>query len=899
MEGKTNINTMELMLNDEYLIKPLMTIGEIKQSNLIEIMDEKSKINLEEDLPYPLFIKQVIDGEALSVRLDIVKERLMGIYIYLDQEGSLQSYSEGDGDLGIIQIPQIEGINEVEHNKLQELCKIYGKFPSEDNLTGSIKSLQNKIKKISDEINAIISEKATLEEVDNAFKALDEIYNKYEVSGFDENILNENVDNIAKYEKTKELLKSTDINDEVELRNRIESYENKIGMLEQTQNNLNRESNQISDSYSAYQKYKDIGIRKLDQLKKEFLCNLKAKDELKTIFTYESDKITQQFCKEKIKTIDVNIENLDKEIKSIGIINEVVNDDNIEYFKQKVRDEERYLQQNHLLNDINKENDIKKIARNSMEDISSNMYNDLNVISELYNIETRISEIQKEIELKEDLIELQREAKILEDVKEKLEITDKYKPIITTRDKHKDNELFKNSYEKKYEKEIQEFNQAQSDLAELKINNWDEYNEAKDTYDKKEQEVLKTKSISEVEDLDNTKEFDKIAKYKSKRDDIIKKNSNLLDNDMEESSRLDDKTQETELDKDSLNESEKSIENEKEVDKESTVTKVEETNVAVKVTDNKNKAKQRKGIRDSKNNVTKTEQVQNNSHVETNSNKANTEQVKVKKPKTLGQLKNELICSLKAKDELNTVSIYSNDKEIKDFCENKIKELDLSIKNLDNEISPLGVLGKSEIDDKIKYLKEKLADKKRYLREYVLLNDINMENQIKDIVKKIIVELDAEIGNEFKEINQLYTIQNEITEVQKGIDLKQQIIELEEEGKRLEDAKENLNTVSKYKHMMAFMTTFSNDMFYDNVYQKSLDPQAQKYNQAQKELEEMKISNKKDYKESKKNYDSKKKRILSDKNVAQITNLDSAQELEKIENYKNKQNEIINKQKAE
>ncbi|WPC40167.1 hypothetical protein [Clostridium sp. JS66] len=890
MDTKTSINTMELILNEKYLIKPSMTIEEIKNSNLIEIMDEKSKISVEKNLQYPLCIKHVIDGAEVIVRLDIVKERLKSIYITIDQERSSENcnndVNKGSyGWLGNIQIPEIEGINEVEHKKVQELCKIYGKFPNEDDLSESIKHLQDKIREINHQINTFTQEKTNLEKVKNTVKALEEVYTKYELSGFDENVLNENMDNIAKYEKTKEMLKATDIKNELELRKRIESNKNNVEKLEQIRTNLNMESNQISDSYSAYQKYKEIGTRKLDQLKKEFICNLRAKDELKSIFAYDGDKITHYFYKEKVKLVNANIENLDNEINVIGVIDEDRTDDKIEYLRQKLRNEERYLKENHPLNDSNKENEIKKIVKSIMEDINSNMYNDLNAINELYSIENRIVEIQNKIELKKYLIESQKELKVLKGAKEKLEVLHKYEPIMVTKEKHKDNELFKNSYEKKYEKEIKEYNQVQNDLASMKINNWDDYNKAKSIYDDKEQKLLKLKNISEVTNLDNTKEFEKIVKYKNKRDEIIKKNSNLVDIDIDENSYLDDKAQEIGVDENLLNENEN----------ENNTNSNKETNKTLKVIENKNKTKQGKEIKDTRNNTTNTGQVRNNSNAVGKSLNNNLESKNKRPKKTLEQLKKELICNLKAKNELKVIIEYSSNKEMQAFCEEKMKEMNIAIRNLDNEISLLGVRGKSEIDDKIDYMKEKfvymekhnVVDKKRDLAEH----NSFIENKVKEITKNAMVELDPNIADKLRDINELYNIENKMAEVEKEINLKQQIIELEEEGRRLEKAREKLDIVGKYSYTVECLT----NSFYGNIYKKAMGTQVEAYNQAQEYLNEMGISNNRQYKKAKKIYDDKKKRMLADKNVSQLENLDTAKGLKKIVDYKSSQNEIIKK----
>jgi len=112
-----NINKAELIIDEKYIIKPLMTIEEIENSNLKKIIDKKSKIQLEEDTTYPLFIRRIIDGQEINVKLDITKKRLAGIYITSNPDGISEYYNTDDkgkfAQTNDIQVPQIEGINEL------------------------------------------------------------------------------------------------------------------------------------------------------------------------------------------------------------------------------------------------------------------------------------------------------------------------------------------------------------------------------------------------------------------------------------------------------------------------------------------------------------------------------------------------------------------------------------------------------------------------------------------------------------------------------------------------------------------------------------------------------------------------------------------------------------------
>ena len=877
-----NINKAELIIDEKYIIKPLMTIEEIENSNLKKIIDKKSKIQLEEDTTYPLFIRRIIDGQEINVKLDITKKRLAGIYITSNPDSISEYYNTDDkgkfAQTNDIQVPQIEGINELEHKKVKELCNIYGRFPSEDNLDESVKGLQNKVKSISDQINNFNQKIINLESVEEANNAIEDIYNKYEESGFDENVLKENLDNIAKYEKVKEELKATDIKDNAEIRKMIEEHKSNIKKLEQTKNNLNVESKQISDSYNAYQKYKDIGTRKLNQLKKELLCNFKAKDELRNVFIHNNYKKIKFFCKEKIQEIDMRIDKLDKEINIIGIMDKNKIDDNIDYIKQKLIDGEKYWQENNLLIDSRKENEIKDIIKNVMEEMEPSVSNKFNAINELYNIENKIAEVEKEIELKEDVIELREEGKILEIVREKLEIIDKYKPIMAIMDDSLNNELFKESYEKKYGKKIKEYNKAKSDLESMEINNWDKYKEAKSIYDKKQKSLLEDKNVSEVTSVDNIKEFEKIVKYKSKQNEIVKKNSNSVNIVTDENIGIGDKFEESRLDEDLLKDNETknnlNVENNQISDTYSDYKKHED------IGENK--------LDQLKEDTAENELDQLKEDIDENQLEEDIDEDK------LDQLKKELLCNLKGKDELTNIFVHNNDKSTQSFCEEKIKEINMNIEKLDNEINIVGIAYTSEIDDKIDYMKQKLADEKRYLQENDLLNDNDKENEIREIAKNAMKDIDLNIWRELNVISELYNIQNEIIQVEKELELKESVIQLQQEEKRLETAKEKLRIIDDNKYIMDTVNKYNSNNFFQNPYGNQFSKTIKKYNQAKSDLESMEIPDWDKYKEVKSRYDKRKKNLLVDKNGSKATRLDDTKQYQKIVNYKNKQKEIIN-----
>lgn len=915
---KMDINTAEFTIDKKYTIKPLMTIEEIKNSNLKEIMDERSKIQLEEDLIDPLFIRGTIYGEEVSVRLDIAKGKLIGIYIAVDSEEISECYRADNKErlerINNIQIAQIEGINEIEHKKVQELYNMYGEFPSEDSLAESIKNLQNEVKSASDQINHINQEKNNLEAVEEAFNIVDDIYNKYEESGFDESVIKENADKLIKYEKVKEILKKTDIENNVELRKRIDDYNADIEKLEQIQNNLNMQSNQISDLYSAYQKYKDIGTKKLNKLKKELICNLKAKDELKNILAHNNDKMTHDFCEEKIKEIDMSIETLDNEISGIVIVDKNKIDDMIDYLKQQLSNEERYLTENNSLNSSDTENEIKKLTENAKRELNSSFVNKLDDINEFYNLENKIAEVQKEMKLKEKAIELQKEGKILEIVKEKLEIIDRYKPIVDIMDKYKTDEFFKNSYENKYGEKINEYNQTKNELESVNINTWDEYLAIENIYIEKQKELLGNRNISEIISLDNIKEFEKITKYKIKQNKIIEKYSEPLSKDIDENINIQHQDEVSGFERDLLKDNEKDInQNDLEQLENEVLNNVIDENINIhnqdevvgfnkdELTDNEEDIRQ--------NNLEQSENEVLNNVIDENIDMHDEDEVsgfdndplkdeeKDIQQNKINKLKNELLCNLKAQDQLMNIYFHNNDNIIQDFCGEKIKEIDINIENLDKEINGTVTEDKSEIDDIIDYLKQKLIDENRYSLEDNSLNDISKENKIKEITKSAMEKIDSDVFSKFKDINELYNIEKEVDEIQKEIDLKENIVEFRTERENLKNAEKMLKIKDEYVSPVENVNKSKSNKFLVGLYKKNEvvqeDPETEKYNLAIEYLESVNINSWDEYAEAKEIFEIMEKKILGDVDVSSIKSLNIKRDLDKIDEHKNKMKEII------
>lgn len=275
---------------------------------------------------------------------------------------------------------------------------------------------------------------------------------------------------------------------------------------------------------------KDIGIRpslKLETVEKEILCQLKAKDELNFVFVQSKNDKIKEFCKEQLKEVDINIENLDKSMCENGELDKLIFDNNIVYLKEKVIDYKRYMSENNLLNDINKEEEIKDIVINTLEEMNPVLTQKLKDINQLYNAEKKLAELRKENAearmINDNLKELQKEKAILNTVKEKLVVLDKYKPIVDT---YNSKILFKKSYRDKHSSEIQNYNKAKKYLDSMKINNWDDYRASKNIVNKKETSIVGSKNMANLDAF--IKRGNEINKYKNSQIEIMKKYCNPI-----------------------------------------------------------------------------------------------------------------------------------------------------------------------------------------------------------------------------------------------------------------------------------------------------------------------------------------------------------------------------------
>ncbi|MDS0528574.1 hypothetical protein NNC19_23150 [Clostridium sp. SHJSY1] len=96
MGMKVNIETGELVIEEKYVVKPLMTVEEIKKSNLIELMDEENRGWLENRPSHPIAIFIDVNGEEVKVEFEIIGGKLVIINIVVDPEGIAEAYYSGN-----------------------------------------------------------------------------------------------------------------------------------------------------------------------------------------------------------------------------------------------------------------------------------------------------------------------------------------------------------------------------------------------------------------------------------------------------------------------------------------------------------------------------------------------------------------------------------------------------------------------------------------------------------------------------------------------------------------------------------------------------------------------------------------------------------------------------------
>lgn len=234
----------------------------------------------------------------------------------------------------------------------------------------------------------------------------------------------------------------------------------------------------------------------VDPFKRELLCNLKAKDNLNAISMKTDDLKVKKLCSEKLKEVNINLDKVEAQITSRGIIDKTTFDDKVDYLKLKVNNLQRYSPENKILNNEYDEKQINELSINILESNKISGGKSLKTINEFCNISTKVITQEKEIQEMSKIykqIDLLEKDKIdLVEIKSELETLDKYKPII---EKYNQIKLFKKAYKNKYINELSKYNMAKKHLKSIGITNWYEYDKAKEIHNGKEKNLENKKSI--------------------------------------------------------------------------------------------------------------------------------------------------------------------------------------------------------------------------------------------------------------------------------------------------------------------------------------------------------------------------------------------------------------------
>ena len=261
----------------------------------------------------------------------------------------------------------------------------------------------------------------------------------------------------------------------------------------------------------------------VDSFKRELLCNLKAKDNLNAIDIQTDDSKVKKICSEKLMEVNNNLEKVEGKIASRGIIDKTTFDEKIDYLKLKVKNLQRYLPENKLLNDENKEKQVNELSMDIPESNKIAGCKSLNTINEFCDISSTV--IAEEIEIREmskiykQIDILENDSSDLAEIKCKLETIDKYKPIV---EKYNQKKSFKKAYENEHINEISKYNRAEKHLESKGITNWEQYNKAKEIHNEKEKELENKISIHSK--ITNTSAIDQrleLSKSKKKQREFI------------------------------------------------------------------------------------------------------------------------------------------------------------------------------------------------------------------------------------------------------------------------------------------------------------------------------------------------------------------------------------------
>ena len=237
----------------------------------------------------------------------------------------------------------------------------------------------------------------------------------------------------------------------------------------------------------------------VDTFKRELLCNLKAKDNLNAIDIQTHDSKVKKICSEKLMEIDSNLEKVEGQIFSRGIIDKTTFDEKIDYLKQKVNNPQRYLLENKMLNNENKEEQVNQLSINIILSNKIVGCKSLNNINEFCDISSTViaeeTEIREMSKIYKQIDILEKDKSDLSEIKCNLETIVKYKPIV---EKYRQKKSFKKIYENEHINEISMYNRAEKHLESKGITNWDQYNKAKENHNEKEKELESKKSLHSI-----------------------------------------------------------------------------------------------------------------------------------------------------------------------------------------------------------------------------------------------------------------------------------------------------------------------------------------------------------------------------------------------------------------
>lgn len=94
---KLDIKTGILTIDEKYEIKPLMTLEELQNSNLVELMDEESKKELSEGDGTMLMIRTKYNEDEAIISL-LCYKKLTRVEITVDPAGSSEAYHTDNQD---------------------------------------------------------------------------------------------------------------------------------------------------------------------------------------------------------------------------------------------------------------------------------------------------------------------------------------------------------------------------------------------------------------------------------------------------------------------------------------------------------------------------------------------------------------------------------------------------------------------------------------------------------------------------------------------------------------------------------------------------------------------------------------------------------------------------------